>query len=225
MRRVAAGSIEWQPSFLGFEIDGGESPEAGGSGGPGGSGGVAGALAAGVQRLERRPLGEGAWLDQAPRVVPGPDALFEEVLRAAPWAMHERPMYDRMVVEPRLTTRRWADPPAVLLALADVLSERYRIDLRAISANLYRNGADSVAWHGDRIRHRGGETVVAIVSLGGARRFLMRPRSGGPSIRLVPASGDLLVMGGTCQRTWEHAVPKCTSAPPRISIMFRESDG
>ena len=177
-----------------------------------------------VSVAERRQLSDGAWIDQAPRVVPAPDALFEEVLRAAPWSTHERPMYDRMVMEPRLTTRRWADPPAVLVALADVLSERYGLDLRAISANLYRNGADSVAWHGDKIRHRGGETVVAIVSLGGARRFLLRPRSGGPSIRLFPTSGDLLVMGGTCQRTWEHSIPKCVSAPPRISVMFRESD-
>ena len=193
----------WQPSMLGFEPDSrtDEAP---------------------AIRTERRVLGAGAWLDQAAGVVPAADALFERILRSAPWCSHERPMYDRMVVEPRLTTRRWTDPPPVLAELASSLADRYAIDLRAISANLYRDGADSVAWHGDRIRHRNGETVVAILSLGGARRFLLRPRQGGSSVRLRPMSGDLLVMGGTCQRTWEHSVPKCAVAPPRISVMFRE---
>ena len=193
----------WQPSMLGFEVDPrtDEAP---------------------AIRTERRALGGGAWVDQASGAVQAPDALFERILRSAPWSTHERPMYDRMVVEPRLTTRVWADPPPVIAALADELSDRYAIDLRAISANLYRDGADSVAWHGDRIRHRGGETVVAILSLGGARRFLLRPRLGGASVRLRPVSGDLLVMGGTCQRTWEHSVPKCAVAAPRISVMFRE---
>ncbi len=201
--RVLAAPVQWQPSFLGFEFD-------------------TGTLVARASQVERLPLIHGAWVDQSNEAVAAPDALFEQVLKTAPWSSHERPMYDRMVVEPRLTTRCWAEPPTSLVDLADVLSDRYAIDLRAISANFYRDGADSVAWHGDRIRHRGGETVVAILSLGGARRFLLRPRDGGASIRLLPGSGDLIVMGGTCQRTWEHSVPKCAIAPPRISIMFRE---
>lgn len=201
--RVLAAPVQWQPSFLGFEFD-------------------TGTLVARASQVERLPLSHGAWVDQSNEAVAAPDALFEQVLKTAPWSSHERPMYDRMVVEPRLTTRCWAEPPTSLVDLADVLSDRYAIDLRAISANFYRDGADSVAWHGDRIRHRGGETVVAILSLGGARRFLLRPRDGGASIRLLPGSGDLIVMGGTCQRTWEHSVPKCAIAPPRISIMFRE---
>lgn len=201
--RVLAAPVQWQPSFLDFEFD-------------------VGASAARASSVERLPLSHGAWIDQSHAAVGAPDALFEQILKTAPWSSHERPMYDRMVVEPRLTTRYWAEPPDALVELADVLSDRYAIDLRAINANFYRNGADSVAWHGDRIRHRGGETVVAILSLGGARRFLLRPRNAGPSIRLLPVSGDLLVMGGTCQRTWEHSVPKCSVAPPRISIMFRE---
>jgi alkylated DNA repair dioxygenase AlkB len=88
--------------------------------------------------------------------------------------------------------------------------------------NLYRDGRDSVAWHGDRVGRRRSEAVVAIVSLGAPRRFLLRPKGGGRSLRLTPASGDLLVLGGTCQRTWEHSVPKCATAGPRVSVMFRE---
>ena len=74
---------------------------------------------------------------------------------------------------------------------------------------LYRNGDDSVAWHGDTIgRSSTEDTMVAIVCLGATRVFALRPRGGGKSLRLQHRHGDLLVMGGSCQRTWEHAIPK-----------------
>jgi alkylated DNA repair dioxygenase AlkB len=168
-------------------------------------------------------LGDGAWYEAAPGWVQGADALFAEVVDAAPWAAHERRMYDEMVVEPRLTTRVWPDAPPPLPAMADALSQHYGRDLTTVSANLYRDGRDSVAWHGDRVGRRRDETVVAIVSLGAPRRFLLRPTSGGRSLRLTPAAGDLLVLGGTCQRTWQHCVPKCAAAGPRVSVMFREA--
>ena len=170
----------------------------------------------------RRDLGSGAWLEEVPGWARGSDALFEALLEGAPWASHERRMYDRMVVEPRLTTRQWDDPPPPLPAMAVALSERFDADLSVISANLYRDGNDSVAWHGDRVARTRPETVVAILSLGGRRRFLLRPKGGGRSLQLDPAPGDLLVLGGTCQRTWEHSVPKRAKAGPRISVMFRE---
>jgi alkylated DNA repair dioxygenase AlkB len=171
---------------------------------------------------ERRDLGSGAWLEEVPGWAQGSDALFEALLEGAPWASHERPMYDRMVVEPRLTTRQWDDPPPPLPAMARALSDRFEADLSVISANLYRDGRDSVAWHGDRVARTRNETVVAVLSLGSPRRFLLRPKGGGRSLRLEPAPGDLLVLGGTCQRTWEHSVPKRAQAGPRISVMFRE---
>ena len=172
--------------------------------------------------IERRDLGSGAWCDTLSGWVRGGDALFATLAESAPWAAHERPMYDRMVVEPRLTTRAWDEPPELVAAMAAALSSHYRCDLTTVSANLYRDGRDSVAWHGDRVGRRRAEAVVAIVSLGAPRRFLLRPKGGGRSLRLTPASGDLLVLGGTCQRTWEHSVPKCATAGPRISVMFRE---
>jgi alkylated DNA repair dioxygenase AlkB len=59
--------------------------------------------------------------------------------------------------------------------------------------------------------------------VGGQRRFLLRPYGGGHSIALNLGWGDLLVMGGTCQRTWQHCLPKVAHAEPRIAIMFRPS--
>ena len=90
---------------------------------------------------------------------------------------------------------------------------------------LYRDGRDSVAWHGDTIgRHAADGTLVAIVSLGEARRFLLRPKGGGATRKFALGHGDLLVMGGSCQRTWEHSVPKTTRpVGPRISIEFRST--
>ena len=92
--------------------------------------------------------------------------------------------------------------------------------------NYYRDGRDSVAPHADRELRDLDDTLVAILTLGAARPFLLRPQGGGPAIDLHPASGDLLVMGGACQATWEHAVPKVAAgAGPRISASIRWARG
>jgi alkylated DNA repair dioxygenase AlkB len=169
------------------------------------------------------PLTRGAWIETFPSAVVEANRWFDQIAREAPWAAHRRPMYDKIVAEPRLTTQDWPDPPRIVRALGRAISDHYDLDLAAVSANLYRDGADSVAWHGDRVGRERQETVVAILSLGAPRRFLMRPTGAGRAVCFLPRSGDLLVMGGTCQRTWEHSVPKCVSAYPRISVMFRES--
>jgi alkylated DNA repair dioxygenase AlkB len=103
------------------------------------------------------------------------------------------------------------------------LSERYEVEFTSVRANLYRDGRDSVAWHGDRVARDLPNAFVAIVSLGGRRRFLLRPKGGGRSVRFDPGPGDLLVMGGSCQRDWQHTVPKVAAAQPRISLTFRHA--
>lgn len=173
----------------------------------------------------RRDLARGAWIEEVPGWLPGSDVLFEQIRATAPWHAAERPMYDRIVAVPRLHTGTWADPPPAVCDLADAVSERYGLDLRTITANLYRDGRDSVAWHGDRVGRVRADTVVAILTLGSPRRLLLRPEGGGPSLAVEPGPGDLFVMGGTCQRTWQHSVPKRAHAGPRICVMFREPGG
>ena len=115
-------------------------------------------------------------------------------------------------------------PPLPLLReMAEVLSDRYDVSFTSVGCNLYRDGADSVAWHGDRVARELPEATVALVSLGAARPFKLRPKGGGRSITYLPDRGDLLVMGGSCQRTWDHAVPKVRRAGPRMSIQFRHA--
>ena len=181
----------------------------------------------------RTELGRGAWVDLLPGWMTGSDALFERLVRAAPWRAERRQMYDRVVRVPRLlcyygVNDRLPDP--ALAPAMDALSRRYGPELgeplRAAGLCLYRDGQDSVAWHGDRTgRGRSEDTMVAILSLGTPRALLLRPRGGGPALRHDLGHGDLLVMGGSCQRTWEHAVPKTTRATgPRISVQFRPRD-
>lgn len=175
----------------------------------------------------RRFLGQGAWVDHVPAWVHGADALFEEILGAAPWQGEtQRPMYDRIIAVPRLTTGGWHEGrPRLLDHMARGLGRRYGVRLPSISANLYRDGNDSVAWHGDRVGRHRVSTIVAIVSLGSPRRLLLRPEGGGPSVGYTLHSGDLLVQGGTCQKSFQHCVPKRAHAGPRISVMFRERGG
>ncbi len=133
-------------------------------------------------------------------------------------------MYDSLIEVPRLTATIPDDgpcPPALARA-RDALERRYRRRFESVRLALYRDGRDSVAMHGDRIGRRIADTAVAILSLGAPRRFLLKPAAGGRSLRFDLGGGDLLVMGGACQRRWRHGIPKVKSAEPRISIQFRE---
>jgi alkylated DNA repair dioxygenase AlkB len=181
-------------------------------------------------RVERRPLSRGAWVDHLPGWITGSESVLEVLLGDIGWRADRRQMYDREVAVPRLL--RWyggdEELPHPLIAQArNVLTRHYGPELGEpfVSAGmcLYRDGRDSVAWHGDRLgRARSADTMVAIVSFGSPRPLMLRPVGGGESLRFPLGHGDLVVMGGSCQRTWEHCIPK-TAKPvgPRVSVQFR----
>jgi len=180
--------------------------------------------------IRRTPLGLGAWIDVLPGWLTGSDALFEQLAAEVPWRAERRKMYDHVVAVPRLLAFYGvgdALPHPVLDEARDALSAHYAEELGEpfTTAGLcyYRDGRDSVAWHGDRTgRGAREDTMVAILSVGEPRDLLLRPAHGGESVRRPLGHGDLIVMGGSCQRTWEHSVPKTTrAAGPRISIQFR----
>ncbi|WP_370065608.1 alpha-ketoglutarate-dependent dioxygenase AlkB [Mycobacterium sp. MAA66] len=206
---------------------------------------------------QRRHLGAGAWIDIRAGWLTDADTLYDELLTSIPWRAEQRQMYDRVLDVPRLVSfhdlvAQRAPHPA-LARLRVRLNDTYAGELgepfTSVGLCLYRDGSDSVAWHGDTIgRSSTEDTMVAVLSLGATRVFALRPRmteAGGPesgsasvgpesrsasvgrrpSLRLPQVHGDLLVMGGSCQRTWEHSVPK-TARPtgPRISIQFRPRD-
>jgi alkylated DNA repair dioxygenase AlkB len=177
-------------------------------------------------RLERIALDGTSWLDWAPGWVTGSDRLFELVRASRRWDTRTRWMYDRRVVEPRLTSP-WSAAsglplePAIVDDMRRCLGERYGVAFDSVGFNLYRDGRDGVAWHGDKIVKAIAEPIVPLVSLGEPRTFLLRPRGGGRSRAFRLGRGDLLVTGGTTQRTWQHSVPKVARAGPRISIALR----
>ncbi|MBP2478181.1 alkylated DNA repair dioxygenase AlkB [Crossiella equi] len=183
-----------------------------------------------LRELARTPLAHGAWLDVLPGWLTGADELFELLAAEVSWQAERRQMYDRVVDVPRLLCfyGEGAPLPSPLLTQArDALTEHYRAELgepfRTAGLCFYRDGQDSVAWHGDTIgRGATEDTMVAILSVGSPRQLLLRPRGGGEVLRHALGHGDLVVMGGSCQRTWDHAIPKTTRpVGPRISIQFR----
>lgn len=200
-------NVSWQPSLL----DGGPPT-----------------LDVSFRGLRRIELDEQSWVDYCPGWLAGSDAVFDQLAATAKWQQRTVTMWDHTVPEPRLTAG-WspedADAPDLLFEMCRLLSVRYEIGFDRVWVNLYRDGRDSVAWHGDRHRHAMTKPMVATVSLGAARSFQLR-RRGTTSIAhtLRPGGGDLVVMGGECQNDWEHTVPK-TARPvgARMSVTIRHS--
>jgi alkylated DNA repair dioxygenase AlkB len=177
----------------------------------------------------RYRLTRGAWVDVRRDWVSGADELLSRLVADVPWRAERRQMYDRLVDVPRLV-HTYGDgeplPHPLLVDARAALTAHYLPELGepflTAGCCYYRDGRDSVAWHGDTIgRGRTQDTMVAIVSFGDPRQLRLRPRGGGESLSFEMGHGDLLVMGGSCQRTWEHAVPKVAHAGPRISVQFR----
>jgi alkylated DNA repair dioxygenase AlkB len=201
--------LTWQPSLL----DAGDEP-------------AVDELFSGAERtwLDRR-----SWVERVPGWVSDSDALFAHLVESADWGQRTRKMWDNEVLEPRLTawwsaeSKKPLEPP-ILERMRRALSARYGVEFDSMGLNLYRDGRDSVAWHGDRIAREIAEPLVAIVSVGEPRKFLLRPKAKGtglPTHRLLLGRGELLVTGGATQRAWEHSVPKVASAGPRLSLTFR----
>lgn len=173
-------------------------------------------------RLRHLDLGDGAWIDFCPEWVAGQARLFDELRERLTWQTSRRQMYDRVVDVPRMFASADAgERPALIEEMSAALSARYGEALDRVGFALYRDGRDSVAMHQDQVIKEHPRSLVALVSLGGPRRFLVRPLDGGRSRTFSFGHGDLLVMGGTFQRRFEHGIPKAKRAAPRIAVMFR----
>ncbi len=205
---MSSPALAWQPSLFG------DAPQPD--------------VDASFSALVRDQLDATAWIDHAPAWVSGADALFQHILDTADWHTGETVIHGERKTYPRLLAQWPYHPdentlPPILERIRALLSARYGRHFDSVHANLYRDGRDSVAWHGDRIPRSVHDPLVAIVSLGHPRRFLLRPRGGTTQRTLLLGRGDLLVTGGTTQRTWQHAVPKVAHAGPRISLTLRHS--
>lgn len=182
--------------------------------------------------IQRTQLDAHSWIDYCPGWVTGADALFEDMVARGSWGQRTVTMYEKKMLEPRLTaafSNDVNDPgtPPELVTMTSLLSERYGALFDRIWVNLYRDGSDSVAWHRDRNGKVHRNPLVATVSLGARRTFHVR-RRGTTTIAHTfhPGQGDLVMMGGAMQHDWEHTVPKTTKAVgARMSITIRHSQG
>jgi alkylated DNA repair dioxygenase AlkB len=177
------------------------------------------AFDAAFKSLRRMELTHGAWVDHVPGWVSGHDALFEDMEKTIQWRRETMKMYDKTVDVPRLLGR--VPREGIVEDMRAAISARWGEEFVFTTAALYRDGNDSVAFHGDTTARNMVEALVATVSLGSPRKFMLRPAEGGASITFQLGRGDLYVMGGTCQRTWRHGIPKVAHAGPRIALMFR----
>jgi alkylated DNA repair dioxygenase AlkB len=202
-----APDLAWQPSLL----DGGEPT-----------------IDVSYDGLRRIVLDEKSWVDYCPGWLAGSDSVFEQLASTARWQQRMVTMWDKELLEPRLTAG-WSTSarhvPPLLAEMCRLLSGRYEVEFDSVWVNLYRDGQDSVAWHGDRNRLVMDRPMVATVSLGARRRFLLRQRgSSRIAHELMPGAGDLVVMGGECQQEWEHTVPKTArSVGARMAVTIRHS--
>ncbi len=190
----------------------------------------------------RTDLGEGAWFEHRPGFVTDDAALLSRLAETLPLRAETLRILGRDVATPRLTawhgdpgcTYRYSgrdfEPHPFTPALLDLrgrLHAALGVDFNTVLANLYRDGRDSMGWHADDEPELGpaapDDVLIASISLGATRRFLVRHRRRATERHtLLLAGGDLLVMGGTMQRKWQHAVPK-TAVPtgPRLNLTFR----
>src|SRR6185503_18384567 len=147
-------------------------------------------------QTDRRDLGNGAWLEVRSGWLSqdhsADDTLFGELREVVPWRAERRQMYDRVLDVPRLVSfHNLVDEPAphpMLKQMRRRLNDTYGGELgepfTTAGLCLYRDGDDSVAWHGDTVgRSSKEDTMVAIVCLGATRVFALRPRGGGKSLR------------------------------------------
>ena len=176
-------------------------------------------------RATRIALSADAWVDFVPGCVAQHHRLFEQLARSPIWTRERTRMYERTLDVPRLlgSPAPEMESAAWVRRVRHLLSARYERNLSSVSFAYYRDGRDSVAMHADEVGALRDDTVIAVVSLGQPRTFLLKPATGGTSRRFRLGHGDLLVMGGSCQRDWLHGVPKCKHANQRISVMFRET--
>jgi alkylated DNA repair dioxygenase AlkB len=185
---------------------------------------------------ERIHLDATSWVDVYRAWVRGAGELYDALTRSIPWQQGRVFRYERAIDEPRVG--HWYGmgspyPHPVFVEAQRAVQARYRVQFDGFALAWYRDGNDSVAFHRDDDMRYCDDTIVAILSLGARRPWLVQPRGspdrfregyGGKALDFRPGDGDLLVLGGRCQADWLHAVPKARHlgrAGGRISAQWR----
>jgi alkylated DNA repair dioxygenase AlkB len=184
--------------------------------------------------VERTTLAPTSWVEMVPGFVRDAHGVFTELHDTVQWQQTGVLRYDRYVPERRLGAGVRSDAHPMMHQTGLHLRSRFAVPFTGVAAILYRSGEDFQGLHSDREMRWLDDTLIAIVVLGTRRPFVLRPRApGGVPVERVPAGsdpndvvltpgeGDLLIMGGACQREWLHGVPAAPTDQPRISLTWR----
>ena len=184
--------------------------------------------------VETTALDEHSWVHLVRGFVPDAAAALDRVRSTTPWQQQEVLRYEAYVPERRLSSGLRADSDPLLRQIDLHLTATHRQRFTGVAAILYRDGEDFQGLHSDREMRWLDDTLIAIVVLGQRRPFVIRRRApmrevvervpagtAPDDLVFTPGEGDLLVMGGACQRDWLHGIPRADTANPRISLTWR----
>lgn len=167
------------------------------------------------------------------------NSLYQQLQQEIDWRQDEIFLFGRHVAIPRMqafqgergiqyrysglsmTTEPWH--PAIL-AIKEKLQQMSGAHFNSVLLNYYRNGRDSMGWHSDDEPELGSNPIIASLSLGDTRRFLLRHRFDKtiPQQELLLNNGSVLIMAGKLQHNWQHSIPKTAKAMQgRINLTFR----
>lgn len=184
--------------------------------------------------VERIQLDDASWVDVSRGWLDGADELYEALLQDVDWKGSQLFRYEKWIEEKRLGSFWSRGRPLPHPSLAGIhkrLQTDYKATFNGFGMIQYRNAADGQAFHRDTDMRWLDDTIIAILTLGAKRPWLLRPKtarhslapSKGATHDLAPGNGDLIVMGGACQQNWEHSVPYLNQMGVgiRISLQWR----
>lgn len=163
--------------------------------------------------------------------------IFQQIMDETPWELPEMVMFGKKLPQAGLST--WftntdvnyvysgiSRTPHVMTPMLTGVLDRCALksgaEYNSVLVNLYRDGNDSVSWHSDNEAVNGSEPTIASVSLGATRRFDLRHKESGETVRIDLEDGSLLVMSGLSQHCWVHQIAKTkTKVGPRINLTYR----
>lgn len=191
--------------------------------------------------MEQQSIGHGAWIQHVPDFLSQQDAddALSVLLEQLDWEQRANVVFGKEVMQPRLSA--WAgaipyrfsgqtlEPRAPTPMLADLTTRVLDVvdhPFNHVVVNRYRDGKDWIARHADNERELGFRPLIVALSLGATRRFELYRKKGRRTKKLQLTHGSLLVMGGSCQHTWRHALPKqATVTDERLNLTWRQLMG
>ena len=173
------------------------------------------------------------WLDK-----PSAKNLFDFLTKNINWQIEHLEMFGKLVQVPRRIAffgeeglsytyskqiHRALPWPPNLVDLKEKIEEKLKTAFNSVLCNYYKDGNDYIGWHQDNEADLGMDPIIASISLGAERKFLLRNCQTRRIKEFILSDGDLFVMHSDCQRNWQHSLPRSRHIQnPRINLTYRK---